>query len=64
MIPRISVSTVRVKPTDRKIKKSVCAAQKSAVAMKNKTPIESRGSITELANVLSYVKNTLVKRGN
>lgn len=64
MLQRVSFSTVKVRPTDRKIKKSVCAAQQMAVSMKRQASIDSKQTMTRVADAISFLKSTLCHKAN
>ena len=59
MIRPVSLSRVKVRPTDRKIKKSVNGAQHVALKLKNNASIDTKQMATKLYEGVSFIKNAV-----
>ena len=64
MIRPVTLSTVKVRPTDRKIQKSVAAAQRCAENVKREAPMDSKAMISGIIDVIKFVRTNITHKPN
>ena len=62
MLIRVSLATVKARPTNRKIKKSVCSAQRTVNLLKKDSSATVKPIMTGISDTLGFIKEHCFKQ--